>query len=537
MARTCAFWGQVVFAGAVTAMLGCTSYYPFLPDSGGEVSVGGVSILAQPFQEITIVERTFPNGQAVTTSTFAAGDLTRTPLALDFNGDGRIDPLAGYFNIVDQGIVQILLSDPASSVSLPEFTSLTLDAQTSECRSWVNLADVAAGDIDNDGYIDIVAATTSGVVYLHHPNPADSASPGRSTTDLRYWGAPGNCACEFISSTTDTLSNDELTQIIADTIPATNVDCYDVSVQQFYNNVEIGDMNNDGWNDIVASRELQINFTPKQGCTVDNIAPILAGSVQVLLNPGGARDGCAGWNSLIVGNDERIPTGYDREGPLGILLYDMDFDGDLDVVSTGSTDNNVQVAWFANPTIQFCVDPYWLNEDWKQWRIGSVRGAIAIDIGDVTGDGWPDVVAAGREQQQVVLFEHPALPFCDDALGYSAPNGRYEYDWDASPIITLETYQPLDLKLLDLDSDGALELVVSGTGGALRYFQPPADPRNEWTGATVVNLGGESLIGLLGYGDIDADGDLDLVVVMDADEDNTERVSWIRNNLRSGAAR
>ena len=525
-------WVAVVASiGALAANVGCESY-PFLPGSQGVVSVEGATVVAQPFDENVIQERTFANGSAVTTATYAAGDLTRTPLAIDFNGDGRIDPVASYFNVVDQGVVQILLSGSAGGA--PTFTSLTFDAQSGACRRWINLADVAVGDIDNDGYLDLVLATTNGVVYLRHPNPNDSASPGRSTTDLRYWGAPGNCDCEFVTATTETISNDELDQIIRDTIPISNIDCYDVSVRQFYNNVEIGDMNNDGWMDIVASRELQITFTPKQSCTVDNIAPILAGSVQVLLNPGQARDGCAGWNSILVGENERFPTEPDREGPFGLMLYDMDFDGDLDVVSAASTDNNTQVAWFANPTISFCPDPYWPDNDWKQWRIGSIRDAFAIDIGDVTGDGYPDVVASGREQAQIVLFEHPGLPFCDNALGYAAPNARYEYDWDAHAIVTFETFQPLDLKLLDLNGDGVLELVVAGNNGALRYFRPAAGPRRPWVGATITNLGVETFVGLLGYGDVDGDGDLDLVVVMDSDDDNTERVSWIRNNLVRG---
>jgi hypothetical protein len=38
-------------------------------------------------------------------------------------------------------------------------------------------------------------------------------------------------------------------------------------------------------------------------------------------------------------------------------------------------------------------------------------------------------------------------------------------------------------------------------------------------------------VGLLGYGDLDGDNDVDLIVTLDASDDNDSRTVWIRNDL------
>ncbi len=173
------------------------------------------------------------------------------------------------------------------------------------------------------------------------------------------------------------------------------------------------------------------------------------------------------------------------------------------------------------------MDPPFDDEPWKQWRIGSVRDAFAIDIADLTGDGRPDVVATGPAQMQMMLFEHPAVEFCDRGT-----RDRYEYDWDTFSIVTFESFTPLDVKALDVDNDAMLELVVGGSEGAIRYFESPLDARDTWTGFVVLDYAAPGDVGLLGYGDLDADGDVDLVAVVDSsDDDNNDRITWIRNDL------
>jgi len=503
--RRCNLSGTLLLSAAALAAAACENYW-FLPfmDGGGTAgtTVGGLAAPGATFTENLIQERTFTHGTSVCTVTYDAADLQRIPLAVDFNRDGRLDPVVGYGD--QQAVIQILLSRPDSSDVDP--ISLTLDSK----RDMEELADVAVGDIDGDGYLDIVAAAEAAVWYFHHPSHGDP-------TALRDWGAldPNDPQRERIDASYDQVTDDELLAIITQAIgPGVNLDDYIVTVEQLYTNVEIADCDDDGDHDVVASRSFVIDLTPRPEAPVEPIQ-IQDGDVMIFVNPGFAADGNS-WTQVSIGRHERQHR-LDRDGAAGLLVYDMDGDGRLDVVSTAREDNNAQIAWFRNPG-----PPLLTENPWTQYRIGSIRDSWALDIGDVTGDGWPDVIATGAAQMQTILYEHPGIPF---------PNQRYEYDWETHVITTFQSFQPHDARLLDLDNDGELELVVGGTNGALRWFEPGADPTQEWAAGIITTFAGGGDVGLLGYGDLDGDGDLDLVVTINTLEDNSTRTVWIRNNL------
>ncbi len=96
--------------------------------------------------------------------------------------------------------------------------------------------------------------------------------------------------------------------------------------------------------------------------------------------------------------------------------------------------------------------------------------------------------------------------------------------------MTFESYEPRDAKILDLDNDGVNEIVVGGTQGAVRYFVRPDDYRDTWQGFIVTTFEPPADVGLLGYGDLDGDGDVDLIAVGAGEEPNGSRLSWIRND-------
>ena len=393
---------------------GCEyQYIPrFLGGGGGIATYSGNAfpISGQAFTENLIQARTFTNGTSVCTVTYLLDDLNgadlindgdvlwRTPFGVDFNADGRIDPVVGYGE--DQAVLQILLSDPSSAVGTVSYTSLTLDSK----RDMSDLADVAVGDIDRDGSLDIVAAAEAAVWYFHHPT-------GQPTTALSAWGNPdpNDELHERIDGSYSMLTDAELQAIITQAVgPGVNLDDYIVTIEQLYTNVEIGDLDNDGDNDIAASRSFVLTLTPKPDVPADPLQ-IVDGDVFAFINPGFATGG-NNWASISVGSHER-QTRLDRDGATGLLLFDLDADGDLDVISAARKDNNVQVAWFENPVQNRVGAPgaaLSAEGGWNQWRIGSVRDAWSIDVADLTGDGRPDVVATGGEQMQMLLYEQPA---------------------------------------------------------------------------------------------------------------------------------
>ncbi len=472
-------------------------------DCGGSSGfVAGVFTLGDAFSEQVIQQRTFIEGTVVTTVTHRADDMDRQAILLDFNGDGKVDPVVGYHQ-EQIGIIQILLS--YGDVGSVQYFPLTLDGGENQ---WDNFLDVAAGDIDGDGNLDLVAATRDGVVYLRHPTDPDH------THVLSEWGAETG-ELELIEGTSNWITADEINALIESAVGAGgNAEHYLATVEQGHTSTEIADLDNDGYNDIAASRQLSVYLTPKPDYDSLPTIQIVAGSIQVLINPHGARDG-QGWTGYLVGYHERHEV-LDREGARDLRAYDVDDDGDLDLISTAATDANVQVAWFENPGGPGPINP---SADWPQHRIGSVRGAFTIDVADVTGDGRADVIATSPEQMQVVLFVQPASV---------ADRG---YDWYTAAIVNFESFEPRSVKAIDIDADGTLELVVGGTEGAVRYFDPPSIPTNIWEGRVILTFDPPGEVGLLGYGDLDADGDADIVGVVSSGEADANRVSWIRNDL------
>ncbi|MGD8454677.1 MAG: FG-GAP-like repeat-containing protein [Phycisphaerae bacterium] len=500
-----------------------TQYIPeFLGGGLGTARSTGGGIFATPgaFTENLVQARTFTDGTSVTTVTYLVDDiggladvdeadvLLRRPYGIDFNGDGKIDPVVGYGKT--QGVIQILLSDPTSAAGEVDLLSLTLDSK----RDMEDLADVAVGDIDRDGALDIVAAAEGSLWYFHHPT-------GQPTTALHLWGNTDTTddLRERVDASYTMLTDSELQAVITQAIgPGVNLDDYVVTIEQLYTNVEIGDMDNDGDNDLVASRSFVLTLTPKPDIPVEPLQ-IVDGDVLAFINPGFADNG-HGWTGISIGRHERQQR-LDRDGASDLFLYDLDTDGDLDVISAARKDNNVQVAWFENPVQRRSgsVGPGLSTDDvWFQWRIGSVRDAWGMDVADLTGDGRPDVVATGGEQMQMVLFVQPDT------------GPQRAWDWDTHVLVTYSSYEPRDVKALDLDNDGVLELVTGGSSGAVRYYEWTTDPTDPWTPSVVLDYDPPGEVGWLGYGDLDGDGDLDLVAVVAGEDDNDSRITWIRND-------
>jgi len=171
---------------------------------------------------------------------------------------------------------------------------------------------------------------------------------------------------------------------------------------------------------------------------------------------------------------------------------------------------------------------------------GATRGGMGIDVGDADGDGYIDIAVGNFSQEMSALYRGSAGGFfVDDApqAGIGLPTlmtlafGTLFFDYDSDGL--------LDLLLVN----GHIEPEINKTQRLQKYTQPPHLFRNESNGSfrPMIDKAGspltEPLVGRgLASGDLDGDGDLDIVITQNGHpakvcRNNAKRQSWIRIQL------
>ncbi len=218
-----------------------------------------------------------------------------------------------------------------------------------------------------------------------------------------------------------------------------------------------------------------------------------------------------------------IPSTIDGAKKNFVINLDSDASKNMDIIVTanpeaGSSENGslVNVVWFKNTGDEVFQQ---LNIDFYHVQ------ARALAAGDLTGNGYPDVVVGSRSvDSSLVWYENDGTPdvgaWTKHHLGGPAPFNYVAH-------------------ILDMDNDGDLDIldgmgddVVSGTSvtDVLRWFEN--DGSGNFTERVIANYPTPSGIA---YGDYDGDGDVDVFgmawtnpssTIVTADED----VRWWSND-------
>jgi hypothetical protein len=173
------------------------------------------------------------------------------------------------------------------------------------------------------------------------------------------------------------------------------------------------------------------------------------GRIDLLLGTVWLRNEAGGFKLHRLSDDPRPP---DRN-----RLVDIDGDGRLDaVVGFEAISSEGEIVWFAQGS-----DPY---APWVRHRVGTLIGPMSLDVGDVNGDGRPDIVVGEHNltrpaEARLVLFENT------DGRGGA---------WTMRVLAVGDEHHD-GAQLVDIDGDGDLDVVSIGWGHSrVLWFENPA---------------------------------------------------------------
>ncbi len=176
--------------------------------------------------------------------------------------------------------------------------------------------------------------------------------------------------------------------------------------------------------------------------------------VEIYTNPGPAtaRQG-TGWAATLID--------VDAPPVKSVVVFDVDRDGDQDVVSTFPTARGSSVRWYRNPLIDV-PDPFHLSDGtWQQGAIGRIpTGSDVVVAGDIDNDGITDLVCRSSAGRLLVWFKGPQNPITDPVRAVP---------WQVFTIAEFKERQPEAIAVADVDMDGQLEVVASAQGAILWF--------------------------------------------------------------------
>ena len=330
----------------------------------------------------------------------------------DFNGDGWIDLVSA--SAFDDSIIVYPSNREGSNADSPIVLTSTLDVAR----------DVATGDFDRDGHIDVAAAAVSGTLVWFRNMGKDLWEPDSRVIDPACPGAlnveAGDLSGDGVADVAGACGENPGTGYIR--VYINSGDGVTWSLQTLYSatlvanlDLWISDLDNDG--------DLDISFVA--------FAPVYSVYWSRNIGP----DGAFALSPILV---ESIPI---PGAPLSITTCDVDQDGDEDLVVGLANGVNSEVGvYIASSPGVFASTPTLIAGDYFT--------PVSVVCGDMNGDTYPDVAVAGFDDNTVSWVPN------DGAGTLSGP----QYT------ITTFAVQATEVHLADTTNDGFPDLHIASRG-------------------------------------------------------------------------
>ncbi len=427
-------------------------------------------------------------------STPITGDIlkTRTLAAGDFHNDGRQEIIVGNF----AAAACVFSAGPKFQWTASKFSSnpsLTVD--------------IALGDLDGNGFIDVVKAEDS-LAYRYYLNRGDGTfAPGTA-----FFDGTQSPACVALAD----LDGDGLLDIVAGQVHVPNCVYLNQGCMHPFIGARCGalDASSQGATSMIAG-DFNGDTLP------DIIAGIMNERIRLYLGNGQG------------GFSEGIPLTHEKQATTSVAAGDINKDGHLDFVAGTMKQENRY--YFNNGDGTFTVH-----------RLGSDTFATtSVKLGDVNGDGCPDVVVGNMGvESQVFLNDgqgafRPAMDMSDDrfdtfcvALGdvngdgrldvvtgnygdknrlYLNAGGTFPFFGVKAHCISEDKSNTLSLELADMNGDGRCDVVTGNFNNRNRLYLNTGEEA-PFDGAVGLDIGLDTEKTFsVSCADMDGDGDLDLV--------------------------
>ncbi len=320
------------------------------------------------------------------------------------------------------------------------FTRITLDSNQSP---WGK----AIGDIDGDGFVDVLAGFDhSGVYWYAYPTWGKHFIGDNGGDDLQVADINNDGAMDVVTNGDQIVWYENPRGIGGD--PGTDrwrkhvIDSTTGS-----HDIVVGDLNGDGRLDIAIRVEFGPTFLYLQ-------------------------KGSDSWTKVA------ITTASNGNG---LALLDVNNDGRVDIVENG--------YWLEEPPDP--VKGSWVRHDFAQWIAG-----CSVMVGDINRDGRPDIILSPSESAgRISWFEMPEDPLKDE--------------WIEHTILPSVSYVHR-VRIADFDNDGSLDVAFAEMDQSKtnRIGVVYNDGRGmSWTVQILGTTAGHNIA----VGDIDNDGDVDIL--------------------------